>query len=349
MFKNKSWLLHPIALIFYCVTASASFFIPDGSITLAKFATGTIVAPTYSIALSSGVSNGGFGTTQQGWLVTSSTSVTAALGDTYTNNSHTYTFQAAVTAQTGQFLFLSGTGAFSGTTLTRATGSGSATITFLNTGTGATDPIATYLYTVPTSPRQPAFIRVKLLGPGGGGQAYNSTSGVAGKTSIFGTLYFASLAGQGGAAQLGGAGGLCLGSAAPWTGTSTATVYRSVQGGSGEGSIGVNNNTVGVNGGGGGNSTEGGAGGGGASTYPSSSSGTGYAAATNSGSGGGGGGGTFGAVESGSGGGAGCDQEFIIYKANLATTYLYAVGTGGTATANGGVGAAGKIVVEEAY
>lgn len=62
---------------------------------------------------------------------TISTSTTCAVGDTYTNNSQTFTVVTALSAQSGTVFFATGTGdpTASGT-LTRATGSGTSSITF---------------------------------------------------------------------------------------------------------------------------------------------------------------------------------------------------------------------------
>jgi hypothetical protein len=65
------------------------------------------------------------------YAFTISTSTTAAVGDTYTNNAQTFTVVTALSAQSGTVFFATGTGdpAASGT-LTRATGSGTASVTF---------------------------------------------------------------------------------------------------------------------------------------------------------------------------------------------------------------------------
>lgn len=99
--------------------------------------------------------------TQTGWLFTISTSTTCAVGDTYTNNSNTYTVRQALSAQSGQVLWMSGTGATSGTTLTRSAGAGTSSITF-------SVKIATATYTTPSSPG-PISIFVEVVGGGGGG------------------------------------------------------------------------------------------------------------------------------------------------------------------------------------
>ncbi len=81
----------------------------------------------------------------------------ATVGDTYTNNAHTFTILATTVA--GNYLYATGTGApASSGTLTRASGSGDATITF-----GSFAVLATY-----TSPASVKLLKVILIGPGGG-------------------------------------------------------------------------------------------------------------------------------------------------------------------------------------
>ncbi len=119
-------------------------------------------APTEQIFTSTG--------TQTGWLFTVSTTSTLAVGDTYTNNSNTYTVQVALTAQSGQVLWMSGTGATSGTTLTRSAGAGTASITF-------SAKVASATYTTPASA---LFLKVTGTGGGGGGGGTASTAAQAG-------------------------------------------------------------------------------------------------------------------------------------------------------------------------
>jgi hypothetical protein len=311
--------------------------------------------PTISRATASGTGTGGFGAGQTGWLFNITTSTTVAEGDTYTNNGNTYTVLAALTAQTGQVLFCSGNGALSGTTLTRATGAGSATITFTNTGTNPLNPTALYTYTTPVAPRAPVYLKVKMVGGGGGGAGVNANQtdvdGVGGGTTVFGTLFAACVGGAGATSQTGASSlGTVNYDSSPWLGSAGSTLLYSVVGGSGSGGMGTNTNVVGNVGGHGGSSIFGGAGGGGASDYPSGST-TGFNAAANSGAGGGGAGNTFGLAKGVGGGQAGGAMEFII-GSGIAATYLYAVGSGGAggnSTNDGGAGAAGQIIIEEHY
>lgn len=282
--------------------------------------------------------------TQTGWLFTISTSTTCAVGDTYTNNSHTYTVQGALTAQSGQVLFMSGTGATSGTTLTRATGSGTSSVTFSTT-------VATATYTLPSGP-SPLYLKFKMVGGGGGGAGSsgagnnNGSAGGAGGATFFGANILTASGGSGGA-----------GSSAP-------------SGGAGGGAtIGLGASGVVLSGGSGGNgattavanvSTDGGAGGvsafGGSAPAGQGNDSPGAAAAANTGSGGSG----AAALQSsastnngGGGGGAGGYIEAIITSPSSSYVYLVgaagSAGTNGTNGASGGAGATGLILIEEHY
>lgn len=284
--------------------------------------------------------------TTTGWLFTISTSSTVAIGDTYTNNGNTYTVLAALTAQTGQVFFTSGASAptASGTLTKGISVSGPATITF-----SASVALATY--TTSSSPRTPAYIRVRAMGPGGGGGASGSnaaqTSGGNGGTTVFGANLLIANGGVGGSA--GGSGNGSGGG---------------IGGNGGTASLGTGPTGIAVAGGAGAN-------GGYAATgqnptggigCPSAFSGNGVGgnisaggtAAANSGSGGGGAAGnTTSTIAAASGGGAGGFIDAII--TSPAATYVYAIGVGGTNGAagaggfNGGSGAAGMIIVEEHY
>lgn len=270
-----------------------------------------------------------------GYLFTISTSTTCAVGDTYTNNGNTYTVIYALSAQSGQVLFMSNSAApLSSGTLTRATGAGTASVTF-------TANLALGTYTVPTGP-SPLYLIVEVMGGGGGGGGSGTSgtgNGTAANSSAFGPYISGGggpgLIGSGGAAQGGGAGGTASSAAG------AATI--SFPGGAGQGSIAPAGTPAGfIPGGSGGNGFFGGAG-----QAPPNNNGT--AGATNTGSGGSGGGGNS-STFAGSGGGAGAYSRIIINSA-LASTYPYAIGAGGSAGGAGtsgnagGAGAAGFISI----
>lgn len=277
--------------------------------------------------------------TQTGWLFTISTSTTCAVGDTYTNNGNTYTVQGALSAASGQVLFMSGTGATSGTTLTRATGSGTSSITFSAT-------VATASYTVPSSPA-PLYQKVRAMGGGGGGGASGSTrpSGATGNTTWFGTNIITLLGGGGGNGGTSGSGAGGTGGTGSVTASANVILLALVVGSSasGMGSY-VNSDSGGTAGG---TSPFGGSGGGGKEANG------GIAAQANSGSGGGGAGGVDGVSNGGTGGGSGCYAEVIFTGLTGGTVIPYIVGTGGGggsgSSASGGNGAAGQIIIEEHY
>ncbi len=291
-------------------------------------AAGALTNPTLTQLISTG--------TQTGWLFTISTSSTVAVGDTYTNNSNTYTVQGALTATSGQVLYMSGTGATSGTTLTRSAGSGTSSITF-------STKLATATYTTPSP--APLYIKVTVVGGGGGGGGSGTpgaSAGTVGKDSFFGANLLSAL--RGGAGNNGstgaagdpagvgipGAGVLLLFNSGGGSGSPGQAIVATTAGGIGGSSYLAGGGRGGTVGGGGGNAqTNSGAGGGGAS----------------SGSGSGGGG----------GGAAGGTMSGIITGANLISSFPYIVGTGGTFGAagssgfTGGTGADGIIIVEEYY
>ena len=288
--------------------------IKSGAVTRDKLSsTFGYLPPTYQSFTTTGA-----GTYNRTYLFSVSTA-NATAGATYTNNGVTYTVSQTLTS--GVVLQATGSGAPSGTTLTKATGTGDATITF-----------STFL--------APLWIRVRMAGGGGGGSGSGTTApaGGTGGTTTFGSSFLTCLGGVGGSLNTGGTGG-------------TATI--------GTGAYGLsiigNNGTAG-----GANSTGNGESGspGGASTIFGGGSGsiTGYSAAgtvgaANTGSGGSGGGAT--AANFGSGGGAGAQIDAIV--PNPSATYAFSIGLGGTAgTAGtsgfaGGAGGTGVITVEEHY
>lgn len=118
--------------------------------------TGTITASLTAPTVQSFVATG----SQTGWGFTVS-SANATVGATYTNNSNTYTVLSTIAS--GTLLFVSGTGATSGGTLTKATGSGDATITF-------SSKVASATY---TTPGNVLSLKVTLVGGGGSGGGGN--------------------------------------------------------------------------------------------------------------------------------------------------------------------------------
>jgi hypothetical protein len=165
----------------------------------------TLTAPTKTIKTSTG--------SQAGLLFTISTTSTCAVGDTYTNNSNTYTVLIALAAQSGQVLYMSGTGSTSGTTLTRATGSGTSSITFSTT-------VALASYTPPTNCQ---LIKVTVIGGGGGGGGCSSVASDA-------------------TASAGGGGG---GAAIKYISAPSGTYYYCVGSAGTNGSSGANNGSAG--------------------------------------------------------------------------------------------------------
>ncbi len=249
------------------------------------------------------------------------TSGAATAGATYTNNGVTYTVVETIAA--GTTLLATGSGAplVSGT-LTKSGGSGDATLTF-------------------HAVRAPLYLKVKLVGAGGGGAGGGSGGGIGGTggTTTFGTTLLSAVGGTGGGAVTiysGGAGGTAS--------LGTGPFGIALTGGTGSGADEANLN---YGAGGSGASTPfGGQGGGGGEDS------AGNAAAVNTGAGGGGGGSSNGASHNnGGGGGAGGFIDAMI--ASPLATYDYAVGAAGTAgTAGakaGGAGGSGIIIVEEHY
>lgn len=282
-----------------------------------------------------------------GWLFTvSSASATATA--TYTNNGHTFTVLSPISSATGNVLYVSCTTcSLSGAsgTLTKASGTGDATIAFSKS-------FALGTYTAPTNP-SPLYLKIKMVGAGGGGGGSGTvagTPGTAGGTggpTIFGTALMVANGGSGGAAYVsatqpgagGGGGTASLGS---------GPTGLALTGGSGTGGV-SGTGTSNINGASGAASAFGGAGGG-ATLQPGVTAG--FAGATNTG---GGGGGASGATSSFGGSGAGAGGYIDATIVTPSATYFFGVGAGGsqgvagTLGAAGGQGADGIIVVEEHY
>lgn len=197
-------------------------------------------------------------------------------------------------------------------------------------------------YTTPTI-KQPKYIRVRMVGGGGGGASgYNgaNTSGSTGGNTTFGSSLLTANGGTGGnvSTNYGGVGGSASLGSGP--------IGLAISGGSGGTAIVQAASTISGAGGSGAASPFGGAGGGGYS------SGAGVAAIANSGSGGGGGGSNNAICIPGPGGGAGGFIDAII--ASPLSSYAYSVGSGGAGGSgasqfSGGNGGSGYIEVTEYY
>lgn len=255
----------------------------------------------------------------------------ATIGATYTNN--TFTFTVVATVASAAQVIMTGSGAPSASgTLTKASGTGDATITF-------------------HSVAAPLYFKATLVGPGGGGGGGGASGGANG-TGAADTTYFRVGASPDLLVAGGGSGGGSWSSNAPGAGgvasLGTGPIGIAVQGGNGcaSGFMGTAGNYI-PGSTGGGTALSGGGGGG----YATNAA---VAVAVNSGAGGGGGGNNGGASSGtgAGGGGGGFVQAFIM---NPAPVYVYNVGNGGaagTAGAGGGSGANGAdglIIIEEHF
>lgn len=200
-------------------------------------------------------------------------------------------------------------------------------------------------YTLPTSPRSPIYIRVRMCGGGGGGGGSGSAApgvGGSGNNSTFGSSLLQALGGGGGQSASGGAG------AGGTASLGTGPIGTNLSGGSGSGITYSSSSTFDAIGGHGGSNAFGGAGGGG------SFNANGLSGAANTGGGGGGAGGFFstGAYTGGGGGAGGFIDALIIAPSS---TYAYSIGAGGsggtagTSGTGGGAGGSGYIEVTEYY
>lgn len=246
----------------------------------------------------------------------------ATVGATYTNNAVTFTVKETVAS--GLIVKMTGNAApaVSGT-LTKATGTGDATLTF---------------YAV----RAPIVLNVKAAGGGGGAGApdVGTSAGGTGGTTTFGSTLISCPGGGGSTGGAGGNGG--AGGAVP---TITAPAY-------GRGWAGSTGNfggyTADSTGGAGGTSV--------LFSSPAPGGGRGLqggSAVANSGGGGGGGGGFTALASSGGGGGGSSCDVFIPITSTY--TFAYEIGTAGTPGSTGGSGiaagisAAGIEIVTEIY
>lgn len=189
-----------------------------------------------------------------------------------------------------------------------------------------------------TTPANVIYLKVKMVGPGGGGGAVATNLGAGGSVATtFGTSLLSAGLGAGGGTG-GGVGG--TGGAASITAPAIGVAFTGTQGGDGTANSG--STTISPSGYGGSSVFGGGAG--------SVVNDNGRNAATNSGSGGSGGAGTNN-QNMAAGGGSGGYVEAIVPSPSA--TYAYVVGAGGAGgaagTKAGGNGAAGIIVVTEHY
>lgn len=260
-------------------------------------------------------------------------SANATAGATYTNNSVTYT--VVTTISSGAILRVTGNGAptANGGTLTKATGTGDATIIF-------------YAF------RSAAYLNVEMVGgggAGGNGRGATATDGGNGSNTTFGSSLLVAGGGFGGG---GTAGSGLVGGAGGTASLGSGPFGIAFSGGSGTGGMGVVNvsNPPQSAGGCGASTPFGGGGGGGGFLNAGSTDTNGYDATPNTGSGGGGGGYFATSTASAGGGGAGGYVKAMIVVPSF--SYVYAVGTGGTVAANtiqGGLGGSGLILVTEHF
>lgn len=254
-------------------------------------------------------------------------SASATVGATYTNNGQTFTVRSTISGATELVTYGTGAPATSGT-LTKATGTGDATITF-------------------TSARPARELRLLLVGGGGGGGGGSSvlsdgSSGTAGSSTTFGTLTAAGGGRGPGTAALGINYGTADAPGSPTVGSGFTDI------GSSTGARGGNNNLGAVIGGFGAAGPIGG--GGGAAGVPG---GGGLNGVANTGGGGGGGGSSASNGASAPGASSGAVVRAI--TTSPSASYAYSVGAGGTGGAAGtsggagGNGGSGVIIVEERY
>lgn len=253
------------------------------------------------------------------------TSASATAGATYTNNSVTFTVFETISGAT--LLYATGNGdPLASGTLTKASGTGDATITF-------------------SSFSKPLYLKIRMAGGGGGGSGGGNGgagggTGSNGSSTTFGSSFLTCTGGLGAGVATGGGGG-------------TGTIASGAYGFATDGTAGEGGNSIGgaaasdIIGGTGGVNLLGGEG---ACTSPILA---GEDAVPNTGAGGGGG--ACGGVVpvSGGGGGAGGYIDAVVYSP--ASTYSYAIGSGGSGgSANtggqvGGDGGSGVIHITAFY
>ncbi len=278
-------------------------------------------------SLTKHLSGSGATTTTYKFFIDTGSATAAA---TYTNNSVTFTVKATVASGNQIEMTAIGAPAVSGT-LTKTGGTGDSTLTF---------------YAV----RAPIYLKIKMVGAGGGGGpsgTSNVSDGGTGGSTTFsvsgGSAILTAVGGTGGsrAGNTGGVGGSV-------TINSPAIGYGLVGGNGGGGFYHGTATSELTNGPSGASSFFGGSGSGGPAQ------GAGGNASANTGGGGGGGGGEGAAgCYGGTGGASGGFIEAYIYSPSA--TYDFAIGAGGAAGVaavgghDGGLGGSGIIIIEEHY
>lgn len=205
-------------------SAGAFLTSQGGSSSAMTWTTALGAVPTKQLFTSTG--------TVTGYLFTvSGISVAPTAGATYTNNGNTVTVIGITNSNTLLWVSIAGSASFTGTTLTKSTGTGDATITFVLTSTAsARNPqsLSTYTPTAGTN-----FIKGTCVGAGGGGggapsAAVNSAAGGGGGggattvkwiTTPAGSYYFT--VGAGGAGGSAGANAGTMGTYAAFGSGST--------------------------------------------------------------------------------------------------------------------------------
>lgn len=245
-------------------------------------------------------------------------SANATVGATYTNNSITYTVLYTIAGGTTLVTSQSTTGSLVGTTLTKASGTGDATITLSSS-------VATGQYQLPSNPA-PLYIVVEVVAGGGGGAGTGTSPGAAGAGSNanFGSTLLVANGGGAASATISGVGGTASVAA-----SSTVLQLQVVPGSPGSVS------SLYYPGGNGGSSFFGGGAGAGAAN----GTGNGSVGGTNTGGGGGGASAVTGSTAGAGGGGGGGYAKAII--TSPASTYTFAIGDAGAGGNAGGSGAAG--------
>lgn len=249
----------------------------------------------------------------------------ATVGATYTNNSVTFTVFATVSSATLVYMNGSGPPTASGT-LTKASGSGDATLTF-------------------SQFKAPISLEVEAIGGGGSGSGSGSSAGagINGDNTTFGSSFMVAGGGSGGAV---GGNGAVGGTNTFTVGSTGAMILNSTAGNGGRGANGGGAVPAGSTGNFGGAGPFGGSG-------NQSYFGAGPAAAANSGAGGSGAGTGVGAVQDGAGGGAGGYLKVLIPSPSASFSYSIAGsksgGGAGTAGYQGGASGSGLVTVKESY
>lgn len=227
-------------------------FYANGAVGSATTITGKLTAANCYAPTITALTNNG---TAAGYLFRVA-SANATAGATYTNNGSTFTVLDTIVA--GVFLAVSGTGTLSGTTLTKTSGTGDATIAF----SAGPQTMAAITSAALAPSATPLYFKVTTVGGGGGGagtanNAANPGGGGGGAggvstkwipASTFGATRYYTVA----AAGVGGAGSAVGGTG----GISALETFSLATGGTG-GAPGIGTNGQVAYGGFGGNSTQG--------------------------------------------------------------------------------------------